>query len=109
MTGSVLSSEEITNRVADGDIFSQGTFDERNLRAASYDLRIATDLMRIPSANPDEGIFERDQHNPDPIKLEPGDVAFVTSVEEFQVPWDIAGNIGVRFGLAGKGVLVHTG
>jgi deoxycytidine triphosphate deaminase len=104
----VLSKEMIEARLGRGQIFRHETHAESQLAPASYDLRVASDKLAFR----ENGRFQsytggqiRDQ----PFILEPGEVAFVTSAERFCMPWDLVGNIGVKYRFASKGILVHTG
>ncbi len=100
--GSVLAASEIRRRAA--EIFASG-WDDASLQAASYDLRIAPVLLILPG-----GIRhgeDRPHHNP--FVLNSGDVALVSTIERVRVPWDLIGNISIKFSYARKGILVLTG
>jgi deoxycytidine triphosphate deaminase len=106
---SVLGRSKLEQRFRDG-VFVAGTWSEENLRGAGYDLRIACDYLVLPNGkrywgNGPEGHQKRDK----PFVLKPGQVAFGTTVEELQMPDDLAGNIAVKFRKALDGILVMGG
>jgi hypothetical protein len=106
---SLLSGEQIRGRVFDHDaeqIVCRSTFDDRRLRAAAYDLRIAADELIPPNSTtpvpPGEFYDEI-------LELQPGDVAWVSTYDRFCMPWDLAGNISPKFSFARKGLFIFTG
>jgi deoxycytidine triphosphate deaminase len=111
----VLSKSEIENRLpaTDGDggeIFRFGTWDPDSLRGAAYDLRVATDYLIVPNGTRywPEGP-DRYKSRQAPFTLGPGDVAFVSSVEELCMPFDLSANIAPQFRRALDGILVMSG
>lgn len=112
----VLSGEAIEQKVhgALGEgrpyIFEDGTWCAKNLRNAAYDLRIARDFLILPdgtrywSGHPD-GRTERSLR----FYLQPGEVAFVSSVERLHMPLDLVGNLAPRFRRALEGIMVIGG
>ena len=108
----VLSKGEILDRLLgeerDGqcepEIFTPGTWREEQLRSAGYDLRVSTNIRAF-----NDTIFADDQRHGEQLTLEAGDTAFVLSVERFLMPWNIAANLGLRFGYARQGLSVLTG
>jgi deoxycytidine triphosphate deaminase len=107
----VLATSELLGRLQRGEIFRPNSWVPENLHGAVYDLRIAEDGLIIPDLQKagDRIPYHRGTARSNPVILRPGDVAFVTSAERFSVPWDLAGNIGVKFSFAKRGLLVHTG
>lgn len=106
----VLGTEELLARFRKGEIFVDGSWDPGNVRAAAYDLRVAQDLMIVPESDFTRGRrYQRNDFRLEDVILKPGDVAFVSTQEKFCVPWDITGNIGIKFTYARRGVLVLTG
>lgn len=112
---SVLAREELTARLHSEDptmqIFAPTSWDQSCVRGASYELRVAPDYLILPNGRrfwPDA---------PDPVnrasfaefKLEPGEVAFLSSVERLRMPWDLTGNIAPKFRLALDGLLIMGG
>lgn len=107
---SVLARSEIKKRLDKGQIFVEGSWDEDCLRGASYDLRAAPDYLIAPDGQrywpgSATGFTERRA----PIVLEPGDVAFVSSVERVCMPFQLAGNVAIKFRLGRRGLFVMGG
>ena len=106
----VLGYDEILKRLEDGEIFREGTWLKENIRAAAYDLRVADDFLVVPDPDYPQGRkYRKGEKRKDPIILNPGDVAFVSSQEKICLPWDLSANIGIKFSFARKGILVLTG
>jgi deoxycytidine triphosphate deaminase len=102
----LLSRAELRQRIFEGDeeqLLRREWAHSKGLRAAGYDLRIARDDVQL---NGEDWVGDP-EHNV--ITLKPGDVASVSTYERFCMPWDVAANIGVRFHLAQRGLLVFTG
>jgi deoxycytidine triphosphate deaminase len=96
-------------RLKNGEIFRQGTWDPDCINSTTYDLRMAEDEMVFSSP---DGTFKRyDRGHPrySEVILNPGDVAFISTRERICIPWDLAGSIGPKFSLTAQGVLVITG
>jgi deoxycytidine triphosphate deaminase len=112
---SVLTKAGIEQRLSPGgsgrhEIFKIGTWTEGGLRNSAYDLRIACEFLITPSGrhywpSGPEGYTERKA----PFMLKPGDVAFVSSVEELCMPLDLVGNIGPQFRRTLDGIMVMGG
>jgi deoxycytidine triphosphate deaminase len=104
---SLLSGDQIRRRIFDGEeeeILRRSHASPNNVRVAGYDLRIAKDDLSVDGTK----YLVGDDYG-DELKLAPGRAAFVSTYERFCMPWDIAGNIGVRFHFAKRGLLVFTG
>lgn len=106
---SVLGRSKLEQCLREG-VFVDGTWSEDNLRGAGYDLRIACDYLILPNGrryweNGPKGRQKREK----PFVLKPGQVAFVSSVEELEMPDDLSGNIAVKFRKALDGILVMGG
>jgi deoxycytidine triphosphate deaminase len=110
-SGGLLSDVEVKARLTKGEIFRPGSWSPDNFRGAAYDLRMATDLMVVPDppTSPSGRRYRRGENRTNEVILNPGDVAFVSTVERLCLPWDIAANLGAKFGLTAKGVLILTG
>jgi deoxycytidine triphosphate deaminase len=106
---SVLGRSKLEKCLREG-VFVEGTWLEDNLRGAGYDLRISCDYLVLPNGKRywDKGPEGR-QRREEPFVLKPGQVAFVSSVEELKMPDDLAGNIAVKFRKALDGILVMGG
>ena len=103
---SVLNRDQILGRLTDPEpeIFMPTTWRESQIRSAGYDLRVDSAVR----AKNDE-IFPEGKEVGEFLYLEPGDSAFVLSLEQFIMPWDLAGNLGLRFRFARQGLSVLTG
>src|SRR3954468_23857384 len=102
----VLAKSEIQKYLDQGLIFMDGSWDEKCLRSAAYNLRVAPDYL----IGPDGKRFWPDEPNgrclkTSPFALKPGQVAFVSSVERLCMPFDVAGNIAQKFGVTRRGIL----
>jgi deoxycytidine triphosphate deaminase/uncharacterized protein YbjQ (UPF0145 family) len=106
----LLDATLIRERIVHGDVFASQEASSFNIRAASVDIRIAKTRLRLPAKHGHERIYRGAQEAPgEGFDLQPGEVAFVSSLERFRLSTSLAGNIGIKFGFAGKGLLVHTG
>lgn len=105
---SVLNRDQILERLDKQDpgpeIFVPGTWRKGQIRSAGYDLRVDSDVRAL-----NKKIFPNGKHVGEFLSLEPGDSAFVLSRERFIMPWDLAGNLGLRFRFAREGLSVLTG
>jgi deoxycytidine triphosphate deaminase len=106
---SVLARNVIEQFLRDGAIVD-GTWKEENLRGAAYDLRIARDYLVLPEGRrywqggPD-GYEQRQK----PFWLMPGEVSFVSTVEELRMPANLVANVAVKFRNSLNGILVMGG
>lgn len=107
----LLNREAIKAELEAGRIFKPGSWDEHSLRAAGYDVRLASDLMYVPDPMSERGAryYARGTHRRAEIVLQPGDTAFVSTVERLCLPWTISASVGPKFGLTAKGILMLTG
>ena len=105
----VLGRSELKRRFDEG-VFVKGTWLEENLRGAAYDLRVAGDYLILPDGKRywSEG-SDGHQRRETTFWLKPGNVAFVTSVEELAMPDDLAANVAVKFRNSLDGILVMGG
>lgn len=103
---SVLNRDEILKRLTqkDPEIFMPGTWREDQIRSAGYDLRVDS---AVRAKNDD--IYPEGKDVGEFLYLQPGDSAFVLSLERFVMPWNLAGNLGLRFRFARQGLSVLTG
>lgn len=103
-TGALLSRDEIDRLCRGGKLIPHG-FDEHSLKPAAYDLRAAPDAL----ITPDHRRFKEGEPYGGVLILEPGQTAFVTTLERFALPATIAGNIFIKGDLARRGVILLTG
>lgn len=101
-TGGVLGAAFIHARSS--EIFASG-YSESSLERASYDLRIATTKMILPSG---QRIREGEEYTR-PFMLEPGSVAFVSSLERVHIPYQLCGIVSIKFSYASQGILMLMG
>jgi deoxycytidine triphosphate deaminase len=111
---SVLGKEEILARAQPrlfhpGEIFLRDTWDEERLRGAAYDLRISGTYLITPDGTRYWPEGERLKERKGSFKLNPKEVAFVSTVEHLRMPCDLAGNIAPRFRRTLEGILVMGG
>jgi deoxycytidine triphosphate deaminase len=112
---SVLGKDELRRRLSVGDpgndsLITPESWHEDSLRPAAYDLRIAPDWLITPEGVRYWPAGPADHQRLDrPFRINPGGVAFVSSVEDLRMPLDLAANIAVRFNSALKGFFVMGG
>lgn len=110
--GRLLTGRALLDTLSDRErVFRSGTWTRANVRGAGYDLTLATDLMVVPLAPGADQFkpYERGQRRLDDIILAPGDTALVSTQERFSLNFDLAGNVGPKFSLAARGLLILTG
>jgi deoxycytidine triphosphate deaminase len=93
----LLSGSQIRSRRT--EIFPGGTFDEGCLRAAAYDLRVQLASDETPT-----GIMRDDT-----LILNKGQRAVLETYDRMAIPWNVAGNIGVKYKLGIMGLFVSPG
>ena len=96
----ILSGEAILDRLQDGQIFREGTWDEGAVMEASYALRLADDGLLVDGQFYDPGVPYKGTY----IAIEPGKIAILSTVERLNIPGDLVGKVGVRFNPAVKGL-----
>ena len=96
----ILSGEEIRERLNDGEIFRKDTWVGESIREASYALRVARDGLMLGGQHyrPDKDRVTGD------IKIEPGEIAILSTLEQLSMPGDLVGKIGIRFDYASLGL-----
>ncbi|MEO5878302.1 MAG: hypothetical protein ABIS86_11365 [Streptosporangiaceae bacterium] len=107
LTGaSLLSALATTDRV-----FREGSWAPGQLRGTGYDLRLADDLLVIPTepGSPGYKAVTRDTPPVTEFALAPGDSALISTVERFSLDFDVAATIGPKFRWAARGLLVLQG
>jgi hypothetical protein len=95
----LLSGEEIQKRRA--EIFRGGTFSSNSLRPAAYDLRV--ELAE------DEATATTGTIADETLILEKGQRAALRTFEVLAMPWDVAGNVGVKHRKAVRGLFISPG
>lgn len=96
----ILRGEAILERLKGGQIFKQGTWDEGLITEASYALRVASDGLMLGGKTflPEKDFLEGD------IKIDPGEIAILSTIERLDMPGDLVGKIGIRFDYASQGL-----
>ena len=96
----ILSGEAIRERLAEGEIFRAGTWDETYLKEASYALRVAPDGLVVEDKKyPPGQCIENDY-----LEVQPGKIAILSTVERLNMPVDLVGKIGIRLRFALQGI-----
>jgi deoxycytidine triphosphate deaminase len=96
----ILSGTAIRKRLESGEILVEGTWDEACIKEASYILRVAPDGMLISGTTYPPGT-----PFPEPtIRIEPGSIIILSTVERFKMPRDLVGHQGIRFDYAVQGL-----
>jgi deoxycytidine triphosphate deaminase len=96
----ILSGSAIRRRLDDGEIFARGSWDEGCIKEASYTLRVADDGMHI-----DGKAYPPGRRYPEKtIRIEPGSIGILSTVEKFKMPKDLVGHQGIRFDYAVQGL-----
>lgn len=98
----LMSDKEILDALKGGALVIGG-FQEANLEPCSYDAHLGDQAL---ISNKD-ALIDVAQSNS--VTLEPGDFALVITQERFELPRDIAGNIGMKSGLARQGLVLLAG
>lgn len=109
----LIVGSDLRELISDGVVFRVDSSVATQVRHSAYDLRVARDLCIIP-ANSAVGErahqrYMRGQYGPRSFELLPGESAFVSTRERVHIPWDISANVGSKFSMAAKGLLILTG
>ena len=96
----ILSGEAIRARVKKGEVFKQGTWVKESVKEASYALRVAPDglILEGKRYGPEEDFVNGD------IKIKPGAIAILSTLERLNMPCDLVGKLGIRFDYASQGL-----
>jgi deoxycytidine triphosphate deaminase len=105
-SGGVLSDAAIRSEVGKGRLIIEG-FDKSQLEPASYNVTVARDGLITPGGEevrPDSGDVHLQK-----IALDSGDTALFSTIERFQMPASVAGNITIKNRFANKGLMLLSG
>ena len=96
----ILSGEALKMRLVDGQIFKRDTWSLKAIKEASYALRVAPDGLMVNGKRywPDKDFIDED------IKIKPGEIAILSTVERLHMPANLVGKIGIRFDYASLGL-----
>jgi len=97
-----LPRQKILEYIKENKIISDN-FSEKNLEPASYDFRLG--IEGITSSIKKKINIEEEGY----ISIEPGEFVVVQSLEHFDIPLDIVGNIGMTSKYARKGLILLHG
>ena len=97
----ILSGEAILERLKNGEIFREGTWDEESIKEASYALRLASDGLLVNGKFYEPG----KRYTGSYISIEPGEIAILSTMEKLKMPDDLVGKIGIRLDAALKGLV----
>ena len=101
----ILGHDEILNRLNNGQIFEEGTWDSSCIKEASYALRVAPDglILEGETYGPGKRFIQGN------IAIKPGQIAVLSTKEQINMPGDLAGSIGIRFEYACRGLIGFMG
>jgi deoxycytidine triphosphate deaminase len=106
--GGLLSDGEIRRLCNEADLMED--WDERKLRPAGYDVRIAKDGLITPDGDRYKPRSLGGKKTLDKVLwLASGDVAELSSRERFNLPTHIGGNVTIRTELSARGLLLLSG
>ena len=96
----VLSGDAIRQRLCDGQVFKEGTWDAQSIMEVSYALRVACDGLVLEGTRYRPGKrFPKDE-----IVIQPGKIAILSTIERLAMPADLVGKLGIRFNYASQGL-----
>ena len=96
----ILSGTAIRQRLSQGQIFKKGTWNENSIKEASYALRVASDGLLLGGKRFKPG----KDFVGDSIKIRPGEIAILSTVERLDMPPNLVGKLGIRFDFASQGL-----
>jgi deoxycytidine triphosphate deaminase len=120
--GTILSGKALKQILNEPDhVFREGSWEEKNIRGAGYDVRLAGDCVVYP-ASPGENRYidvesahstradsTRGVTEITKLVLAPGDAALISTVERFSFALDVAATMGPKFSFASQGLLMLSG
>ena len=97
----ILGTDRIRQRIKEGGIFRTGTSEDSSIKEASYALRVDNDRLIIGGETFEPG----GKTYTDPlIKIDPGRIAILSTVERLRMPHDLVGRLGIRLDFASRGL-----
>ena len=95
----VLTENEIRRR--GNEIFRGKSWARECIQETSYDLRVDTEpVLRIGGKLYENGIRYKGSH----MRIEPGEMALLPTMESFNMPGDLVGDIKIKFSHSRKGL-----
>lgn len=110
--GTLLSGPVLVSALEERDhVFRAGSWSHSQIRGAGYDLRLAGDMLVLPT---EPGLasyraIDKGTDGIDEFTLAPGDSALISTIERCSFGFDVSGTIGSKFRWAAKGLLVLHG
>ena len=98
----LMTDGEIKKAIESGRLIIK-QFDENRLEPCSYDARLGNEAL----VSRNNELIDLTKANS--IKLEPGDFALVLTHEFFQLPLNMVAHIGMKSGLARRGIILLAG
>ncbi len=96
----ILGTDQILGRLHKGQIFRPGTWCSTSIKEASYALRVANRGMIIDGQKYSPGEVNENF----PLKINPGNIAILSTVEHLCMPPDLVGKLGIRLDFASRGL-----
>ena len=96
----ILSRGSILGRLRRGQVFKEHSWCQGCLKEASYALRVAPDGLMLEGTHYRPG----EEYIDGSIKINPGKIAILSTVERLDMPEDLVGKIGIRFKYACQGL-----
>jgi dCTP deaminase len=100
---SLMSDKEIEGAIEKGE-FIVKEFNEKQINPASYDARLGKQVFKT---RPERGLVDSSKKGV--IIIEVGEFAILSTHEHFEMPDNIAGQIGLRSHYARKGLILLAG
>lgn len=96
----ILGGDAIRERLNDGEILRDGTWEDSSIKEASYALRIAPDGLLINGRFFEPGEIYEGSY----LEIEPGSIAILSTIERMKMPADLVGRLGIRLNYALQGL-----
>ncbi len=96
----ILGTTAIRDRLEKGQIFRPDTWDSRNVKEASYQLRVARDGLLLNGTPYPPGSSRPSEH----IDVDPGEMVVLSTMEQFNLPEDIVGRLGLTLNYTVRGL-----
>lgn len=98
----LMTDGEIKEALASGELIIDPC-DEKRIEPCSYDARAGREVL----VSGNEKFIDLSKSNS--VTLRPGDFALIITHESFRLPLNMAGNIGMKSGLARRGLILLAG
>ncbi len=98
----LMTDGEIKEALASGELIID-PYDENRQEPCSYDARAGREVM----VSGNDNLIDLSKANS--VTLRPGDFALILTYESFKFPLNMAANIGMKSGLARRGIILLAG